>query len=638
MTKTEPPDKSKLPHYKCIKTSLKGVVKYDFVIDNLIQSSNMCNKIVSHTLQLLKLYLLYRTDNKLDLPKIDKQFVNAVMKTVCKAPTQGRSPSESTQGIKENLKAFYDTHYRDLQKEELNYRYMNTVLDYLAIDIITMYENNIKQHFVEYVERYVNVVWRKKALVKLIKQKYKTPKTRQERINKLCSAMRKVKNDILNPTKEKTSPTIYHSWIDKEITNILPTRPFQKDSIYYDIMCSPQDYLPCMFYIMKTVESYGESVNSVCPLRTDIIPKYIRIDTTTLVHLLFTKKQGNKSDYLTNGNLVKHQEKLWSFFFKTNKKCFHLNDDNKYKFHYMIETDGVGCSILLIRKDLEGKKLRSPKVSLNTEKYIDELNEMDYDRLKTKKVVGIDPNHSDLIYCMDADGNTFRYTQNQRRKETKRKKFRNILQQNKLETVIGDKNVVEWETMLSHYNKKTLDFEAFKVYIQHKNEMNIALTSFYQTNLYRKLKLSSFINRMKTEQRMLTRFEKVFGNPDEVVIGFGDYEQYKQRKYKEPTKGKGFRTLFRKYGYEVYLIDEFRTSCRCSACEGGECCVFRECINPRPWKHNSIFRHGLVKCKTCSGLWNRDTNASTNIMKITEGTINGSGRPDYLKRSVRPYQ
>jgi trehalose-6-phosphate synthase len=37
---------------------------------------------------------------------------------------------------------------------------MNTVLDYLAIDIITMYENNIKQHFVEYVERFVNVSWK----------------------------------------------------------------------------------------------------------------------------------------------------------------------------------------------------------------------------------------------------------------------------------------------------------------------------------------------------------------------------------------------------------------------------------------------------------------------------------------------
>ena len=50
----------------------------------------------------------------------------------------------------------------------------------------------------------------------------------------------------------------------------------------------------------------------------------------------------------------------------------------------MIETDGIGCSILLLRKDLVGKKIKSPKVSLNTEKYIDELTENDYDNLKNK--------------------------------------------------------------------------------------------------------------------------------------------------------------------------------------------------------------------------------------------------------------
>jgi len=38
---------------------------------------------------------------------------------------------------------------------------MNTILDYLTIDILTMYENNIKQHYIKYVERYVNVIWRK---------------------------------------------------------------------------------------------------------------------------------------------------------------------------------------------------------------------------------------------------------------------------------------------------------------------------------------------------------------------------------------------------------------------------------------------------------------------------------------------
>jgi hypothetical protein len=59
------------------------------------------------------------------------------------------------------------------------------------------------------------------------------------------------------------------------------------------------------------------------------------------------------------------------------------------------------------------------------------------------------------------------------------------------------------------------------------------------------------------------------------------------------VKGKGFRTLFRKAGYKVYLVDEFRMSCRCSHCESddGICKTFRECENPRPWRNNRILRH-----------------------------------------------
>ena len=35
----------------------------------------------------------------------------------------------------------------------------------------------------------------------------------------------------------------------------------------------------------------------------------------------------------------------------------------------------------------------------------------------------------------------------------------------------------------------------------------------------------------------------MFGTPEEVVIGFGDFEQAQHRKYKEPVKGKGFRDI-----------------------------------------------------------------------------------------------
>ena len=137
----EPPD---LSYYKCIKTSLKSIAKNDFVISKINDTAVMANKIVIHSLQFLKLYLIHLYDSNEKLPIINKQFINSILKTVCSSSSKGRPPSETTKGIKDTLKIFYDLHYKDLQGEELNYVYMNTILDYLCIDIITMYENNIK--------------------------------------------------------------------------------------------------------------------------------------------------------------------------------------------------------------------------------------------------------------------------------------------------------------------------------------------------------------------------------------------------------------------------------------------------------------------------------------------------------------
>ena len=106
-------------------------------------------------------------------------------------------------------------------------------------------------------------------------------------------------------------------------------------------------------------------------------------------------------------------------------------------------------------------------------------------------------------------------------------------------------------------------------------------------------------------------------------------------RFKEPVKYKGFRELFRKAGYKIYLVDEFRTSCRCSAycIEEGICSTFRECDNPKPFREGRILRHGLVKCTTCSRLWNRDTNASSNIWKIARNAILGLATLAYLQRA-----
>jgi hypothetical protein len=627
--KEKPPDKG---YFKCVKVPLKHVIKHpDINLQKIGNTVIKAHKIVIHTLQFMKLYLLdyYNTNN--NLPKIDKVFINCCMKILCNENATGRPPSKDIKELKDKLTIFYNQHYKSLlQNDELDYTYMNTILDYLTIDILTMYENNIKQHYVEYVERYVNVIWKKKYMIDKIRKVKKTKKEREDTIRKLCTQLRKIKNDLLNvETTEYKSNKYYHNWIKEQKKLIVPVKDkFRKNSLYYDLQCLPQYYYKCMIFMMKEVEKQDCFINNVFPLRSDIIPKHIRLDTTTLVHLLMTKKQGNKSEYLFKGNLKRFEDKIWKFFFRTERQCFKKKE---YTFHHMIETDGVSCSILLLRNDMIGKRIRMKKVA-DKEPYIDELK--NYTELQNKKIVAIDPNMSDLLYCVDGDNkdrNFYRYTQNQRKKETKQKKYSKIILDYKKEKIEG-KSIIEWETDLSLFSRKSLKIEEFKKYIKEKNKLNYKLMIFYEKFIFRKLKLNSYLNRLKSEQNMINKIKKIFGKPEDTIICIGDFEQRKHMKFKEPIKGKGFRSLFRKNNYKVYLVDEFRTSCRCSNCEN-ECSKFRKCRNPRPNKNNSILSHGALMCKTCSALWNRDENSSRNIYKIAYNAINQKERPNYLSRS-----
>ena len=192
-------------------------------------------------------------------------------------------------------------------------------------------------------------------------------------------------------------------------------------------------------------------------------------------------------------------------------------------------------------------------------------------------------------------------------------------------------------------NHKTLVFTKFQIYVQRKNWINSKLLAFYEIFEHRRLRWYGYMNRQKSESRFLNRFKALFGGPEDVVIGIGDYEQYQHRKFKEPIKGKGFRKMFRRAGYtNLYLVDEHKTSCRCYNCKdvvkgdnimGGECVTFRRCKNPRRWKNGeSIIRHGLLMCQTCKHVWCRDTNASLNIWEIMKAAQNGTERSKYLQR------
>jgi len=215
------------------------------------------------------------------------------------------------------------------------------------------------------------------------------------------------------------------------------------------------------------------------------------------------------------------------------------------------------------------------------------------------------------------------------------KKYNNIILGMKTNKIEG-KTIIEYETELSHFNRKSLQITKFKEYLQEKNRINHILFKFYRKELFRKLKFGKYINIKRNEQKMISDFKKTYGNPENVVICIGDWEQRKQMKYKEPTLGKGIRTLFRKNNYNVFLVDEFRSSCKCSKCDGGICEKFMVREHPNKKKNKDELRliHGLLHCKNGCGSWNRDRNGSSNIYKIAKNAINNIDRPSYLCRET----
>lgn len=154
---------------------------------------------------------------------------------------------------------------------------------------------------------------------------------------------------------------------------------------------------------------------------------------------------------------------------------------------------------------------------------------------------------------------------------------------------------------LSACSKTTLDLKAFQDYIKQKNLLNATLDAFYKQDIFLKLRLNGFIRRQISEDRMISRFKALFGGPVDTIVCFGDWEQMIHRKFKPPHQGKGLRDTFRRADYQVFLVDEFRTSKMCCRC--GDAQGICETFKIHPGKQYK--EHGLLRCLKCNTHWAR---------------------------------
>ena len=670
MKKSKPKVKEKkkeednFDYMKTNKDNIKNIIRNTNILPIINDLVGRTNKIITHCYQFLKLYLITLYDNNQDFPIIDKEFLCDIFKVLTKriCNTGGYTDKNMPQQLR-ILTEFYNNNYSQTiyDNEIIYYDKLSYILAYEAIDMITNIQNNIQEHFLQHLFKYVHIVFDIKNKSDQITLDNKDKVIRKQLHDELYNEIQKVKNDLISFGELKSLPK-YHEWILQERVNLYRNKTkFDNNSIHYDLKSNTMDYLKAMFYLSRKFEETNNVIVqynlindtkkkqirnfNVLPLRTNIIPKNLCIDTCALISNFY--KGSSMYEKLKNYKQGNNQYMLWDNIFKLNKKSFRKNK-SKYIFNYMIRTDGISCSILFIRVDENCIPL---KKTIKNKKSSEEIN-LDYienieltEELRNKKIVCADPNEADLLYCGSYDKNnnlkTFRYTQNQRRLESRNKKYNKLTDKLSKETYIENNTVKELETTLSKLNSKTTNYDKFLNYIVEKNKVNIKLYDYYEQYIFRKLKLNRFINTQKSEDKMINNFKKKFGNPEETIFIIGDYDKGDyHRKGKEPTILKRFRNIFKNAQYNTYLINEFRTSKICSCCNGIlEKYMIRPSQKPKLKKENkNELVNGLLRCQSikpvCEKIHNRDKNAVQNMLYIVKTIYETGKRPEIFCRAI----
>src|SRR5947209_14051462 len=161
----KPPDKES--DYRTIKLSLKQVAKDECII-KLTEVVTRMNAIWRRSFFVLKSYLL---DDPIRCDKIDEDFLDLLMQSVCKQSNKGRKATKN-KDQKEELTEFYKSFCNKFPPNSLptlHYTHLNTVLDYTAVSWFTAITNNIQVNYVNYVEAYVNHCFNKSNFIEDVK-------------------------------------------------------------------------------------------------------------------------------------------------------------------------------------------------------------------------------------------------------------------------------------------------------------------------------------------------------------------------------------------------------------------------------------------------------------------------------------
>jgi hypothetical protein len=616
----DPPDIT--TNYRTIKVPLKKVLKHYDIIQPKIESAVIrVNDFAFMGYEFLKLFLIDKFGKGEVLPKITKKLITNIFNTIGeKDSKRGRKAENKT----DELKIFYDNTFSNIYRKKLCYSHLSYVLPVLAEEMVRCFETNIKTHFIDYLNKYINVSIRHPEKV-LIKQTVTNKQERLDAYKKLTQDIKGIKNDLIMGKVEKSNQK-YHTWVKEHIKLLLPDKIVK--NVAYDVKATPQKYIASAFVINKRIEELGRRPYQVVPQRSNLVPKNITLNTSGIVEVLNDK---NKDIYNIgysemSNNAKKYQKHTWQEILKLENKGIFKHKG--YKFYNQIQTDGYSVSLLLIREDYYNKTYgkKMPKEGEEIDFVIKQLKDMTKDEcdwLKSRKCVGIDPGKKQIISMIDDRGTCYSYSNARRRYETYGKRSCEIILRERTE-----KGVDKKEALLSKQTNRTCDFKKCFGYLEEKSKMIEDFKNFYERPLFRKLALRRFIKTQSAESKMLNEIEKKYGK--DIVLGLGNWSNNvsKQMKGCMPSPNKGIYKLLSKR-FDVVEVDEYKTSKTYHK-------DFTETLTNlkvKKGRKNKPIHALLTLTGTKNGvILNRDKNASYNIQYILHTYLQTQKRPEVFCR------
>ena len=631
----KPPDPSEQV-YRIIKCPLKCVLKKYDTLHPIIEKAVMdMNEIVILSYQFIRMYLLNKFNHYQEFPKINKQFVLDVIKTISspKSNSGQKTKEENIKNIKDkaDMKRFYNDVFCKLVDKKLCYSNKTFILAQTANEMITCINTNISTHFVKHLFKYINCLFKEPKSLEIKKEKDK--EKRKELYKELNQEIRELKSDLIN-NKIENSKEEYHSWIRENKGFLFPNKV--NKSVAYDVKCNPEKYIKYSFYINQKIEELEKRPYQTIPQRNNIVPKHIVLNTPAIVDLINDKEMSifsyNKTELLHHAK--RHQTHIWSKIIKLEKKP--IFKQNEYVFYNQIITDGFSCSLLFILKKYKDKVFGDKLPKVNDEMEFTKLEDLSKEKCNKyltdkNKLVSLDPGKIRPITMIDENNKVFKYTACRRRFETYTKRSNYIILQEKKKN-----GIIEKETKLSNYISRTLNQDKYSNYITNKTILNNELKEFYQKPLFRKLAFRRFIRTKQSEVKLLNEIENTYLTKEEIkqgkkiVILHGDYSRTSQMKGCISTPNIGMKKLLLTR-FDIVEVNEFNTSKLYNK-------TMKEMENVivRRTKHKKSLHEILTpKEETkCRIFVNRDTNACKNILLLGKCYLENQTRPEQFTRKT----